>query len=80
MSRNWAKPAGWRPGLQCTVRVRLVPGGEVVQVTIVRSCGNPVFDRSVEAAVHRASPLPISNDPELFEYFRELEFVFRPEE
>lgn len=79
VSRHWNRPAGASAGLRCTVRVRLVPGGEVLQATVVRGSGNPLFDRSVEAAVHKASPLPIPEDPDLFEYFREIEFLFNPE-
>ncbi len=80
VSRNWNRPPGTAKGLQCTVRVKLVPGGEVLQATVVRSSGVPLFDRSVENAVYKASPLPIPSDPELFDYFREIEFQFKPEE
>ena len=79
VSRYWNRPPATSTGLRCSVRVRLVPGGEVLEANVVRSSGNPVFDRSVEAAVHRASPLPIPPDPDLFEYFREIEFLFNPE-
>jgi colicin import membrane protein len=34
------------------------------------------FQRSVEAAVRKASPLPAPPDPEVFD--REIEFVFEP--
>ncbi len=78
VSRNWARPPGTEKGLQCLVRVRLVPGGEVLQVKIIRSSGSEVFDRSVENAVRKASPLPLPEDEDLFEYFRELEFLFNP--
>lgn len=80
VSRNWNRPVGVARGLQCTVRVRVVPGGEVLQATVVRSSGDLLFDGSVESAVHKATPLPLPDAPELFEYFRELEFLFRPEE
>jgi colicin import membrane protein len=79
VSRNWNRPPGAPPGLHCTVHVRLAAGGEVLQATVVQSSGNPLFDRSVEAAVQKASPLPIPQDPDLLEYFREIEFVFTPE-
>jgi len=80
VSRNWNRPVGAARGLQCTVRVRVVPGGEVLQATVVRSSGDVLFDGSVESAVYKSTPLPLPDAPELFEYFRELEFLFRPEE
>jgi len=80
VTRNWFKPAGAQQGLSCTVMVRLIPGGEVLDVRITTSSGDPVFDRSVETAVLKASPLPLPPDPSLFERFRILQFVFKPEE
>ncbi len=79
VERNWVRPAGWTQGMECVVRVRLIPTGEAVQATVVRSSGNPAFDRSVENAVYKASPLPLPEDKSLFEHFRELELRFRPE-
>lgn len=79
VSRNWHRPPGTTIGLKCTVRVRLAPGGEVLQAQVIRSSGNPVFDRSVENAVYKAAPLPLPPDPDLFVYFREIEFLFSPE-
>jgi colicin import membrane protein len=57
-----------------------MPGGAVMQVRIVAGSGDPMFDSSVEAAVQKASPLPVpsASDP-LFDRFRELEFVFNPQ-
>lgn len=80
VSRNWARPPGAQTGLQCTVRVRLVPSGDVLQVTVVKTSGDERFDRSVENAVYKASPLPLPEDRDLFEYFREIEFIFNPED
>ena len=79
VSRSWNIPAGYRKGSQCTVHVRLVPGGEVLSVVIVKSSGDPIFDRSVENAVYKASPLPVPEDKKLFEQFRDLEFPFNPD-
>lgn len=79
IERNWVRPAGWTQGMECVVRVRLIPTGEAVQATVVQSSGNPAFDRSVENAVYKASPLPLPEDKSLFEHFRELELRFRPE-
>ncbi len=74
VQRNWLRPPGIPAGLRCSVRVRQLPGGEVVGVSIVESSGNVAFDRSVEGAVRKASPLPAPPDPALFE--REIDFIF----
>ncbi|WP_297528032.1 cell envelope integrity protein TolA [Thiohalobacter sp.] len=79
VERNWIQPASSRPGLACEVQVRLIPGGEVLDVRIVRSSGDLAFDRSVEAAVYQAAPLPLPEDARLFERFRNLKFRFAPE-
>ncbi|ORU93423.1 MAG: protein TolA [Cycloclasticus sp. symbiont of Poecilosclerida sp. N] len=78
VERNWIQPAGDISGLSCVVRVRLIPGGEVVDAQVIESSGNAVFDRSVELATRKAAPLPLPKDPSLFNYFRTLEFYFRP--
>jgi len=79
VSRSWNSPVGIAKGLKCTVRVRLTPGGEVLSAAVVRSSGNGIFDRSVEYAVYKAAPLPLPEDPTLFDNFREIEFVFDPD-
>ncbi len=80
VERSWSRPGGATQGMQCVVRVRVVPGGEVLAAKVVKSSGNALFDRSVENAVFKASPLPLPTDAEIFEYFREIEFVFNPQE
>lgn len=78
ITRNWIKPASAGPGLECTVSVRQLPGGEVTSVN-VRSCnGDAAVVRSVEAAVRKASPLPEPSDPSIFE--RNLTIIFKPEQ
>jgi colicin import membrane protein len=77
VKRNWRLPPNWR-GLSCVVQVKMIPGGDVVSVRIVRSSGDPVFDRSVESAVFQAAPLPVPSEPHLFEAFREFNFIFDP--
>ena len=79
VEQNWVRPPDSRKGMKCVVRVKLVQGGDVLEAEVVQSSGDPVFDRSVENAVYRASPLPLPDDSTLFPYFRELEFTFKPE-
>ena len=61
--------------------VRLAPSagsGTVIDAKVVQGSGNPIFDRSVENATIKASPLPLPNDPALVSYFREIVFRFCP--
>lgn len=78
VERNWIQPPGEIAGLNCVVRVRIMPGGDVIDAQVIQSSGNAVFDRSVERATRKAAPLPLPDDPRLASYFRILEFVFRP--
>jgi colicin import membrane protein len=78
VQRNWLRPAGSPAGLSCLVQVRLIPGGEVASVQVIRSSGDPLFDDSVEKAVLKASPLPLPTDASLFNHFREINFNFSP--
>lgn len=65
-------------GLTCTLRIHFIPGGEVTRVEIVKSSGNPIFDRQAENAVRKAAPLPVPSDPRLFQRMRSIAFVFEP--
>lgn len=77
VERNWLKPPSARAGLSCKVAVNQIPGGEVINVRVTQCTGDEVFQRSVEAAVYKASPLPRPSDPALFD--REIVFTFKPE-
>jgi len=79
ITRNWIFPASYQKGMKCKILVRLIPSGDVVSVRVVQSSGNSAFDRSVEMAVNKASPLPVPKSSSgLFDHFREVEFVFDP--
>lgn len=80
VSRNWNKPPNTPQGIEAKVQVRLTATGEVVSVRLVQSSGNSVFDRSVENAVHKASPLPIPQEHGINEKFRNLHLIFKPED
>jgi colicin import membrane protein len=76
VQRNWLRPPDSR-GTLCSVLINQIPGGEIVGVRVTDCDGDVAFQRSVEAAVRKASPLPQPPEPELFQ--REIEFVFRPD-
>lgn len=77
IERNWLRPPGVKPGLECELRVTQIPGGTVTGVKVTRCNADEAVRLSVEAAVLRASPLPTPSDPALFE--RELVVTFRPD-
>ncbi|TDJ19230.1 MAG: cell envelope integrity protein TolA [Gammaproteobacteria bacterium] len=66
--------------LECELRVRLVPGGDVIDVTIAKSSGHDIFDRRAVNATQKASPLPVPDDVETFERLdlREIKLYFKP--
>jgi colicin import membrane protein len=78
IQQAWVPPASAVPGLKCVVQVRQVPGGQVVGVTITSCNGDAAVQRSIEAAVYRASPLPEPDNPALFD--RNLRITFEPEQ
>jgi len=78
IQRNWVRPPSAKAGLECVVTVRQLPGGEVVGVTIGQCNGDAAVQRSIEAAVFKASPLPEPENPALFD--RNLRITFKPEQ
>ncbi|MBK7353473.1 MAG: cell envelope integrity protein TolA [Nitrosomonas sp.] len=53
-------------------RVTLLPGGDVLKVSLRKSSGYAAFDEAVERAIFLAKPLPIPPDPALFKEFRDF--------
>ena len=62
------------------VRIRVLPGGEVLDITVTRKSGNPTYDAAIERGIRSASPLPVpAANSELFPQFRDLNLNFRHE-
>ena len=81
LQRTWSRPPSARKGMQSILRISMIPGGEVVSVSITESSGNAAFDRSVEQAVYRAGILPVPTELALFDlHFRTIDLIFRPED
>ena len=79
VNRSWIRPASATAGLKCTIRVRLLSDGTVMDAEVISSSGDEDFDRSAENAVNKASPLPVPKDKELFaREFRSFQFLFNP--
>jgi colicin import membrane protein len=76
IQRAWLRPPSAHPGLECTLYVTQVPGGEVVNVKLGACNGDDAVKQSILDAAYRASPLPAPADAAVFE--RNLEVTFRP--
>ena len=79
IEKQWSRPLNARSGMVAELHIKLVPTGEVVNVSVVSSSNFPTFDRSAEQATRRASPLPVPENSTLFErHFRGLTIIFNP--
>jgi len=75
VTQSWRRPVNARPGIRCLLRVRQIPGGEVIGVSIGSPCNaDGAVQQSILEAVERASPLPYSGFERVF--VRDLNFTF----
>ena len=72
ISSKWRRPQSSPKDAFAVVRVRVTPTGRILSVSVVRSSGDPLFDKSVEDAVYLAEPLPMPTDPDAAELLREF--------
>ncbi len=79
----WSRPPSARNGMRAVLRINLLPTGEVTDVAIAESSGDPAFDRSAENAVYRAQPFSELEQMPIHvfnENFRTLTLIFQPED
>ena len=83
IEQKWSKPPSARRGMECKLRIQMLPTGRVVTVNLIKSSGNDAFDRSAIQAVQRADTFPEINKMslELFEReFRQFTMTFSPQD
>jgi colicin import membrane protein len=83
MHQRWKLPPSARRNMVALVRIRMVPTGELVTVTVAQSSGNEAFDQSAILAVQKAGRFAFMQGmpSRLFEaHFREFTFRFSPED
>lgn len=74
--RNWTRPPTTQVGMNCTVKVFQIPGGEIISAELVSPCNaDQATRRSIENAINRVTALPYRGYESVFE--REIEFAFR---
>ncbi len=66
-------------GTEVSVRIRILPGGDVLDITVTNST-SPTYSAAIERAIRSAQPLPVPEPTsELFPQFRDLNLNFRHE-
>jgi colicin import membrane protein len=77
VTQNWRRPLNTPPGVRCVLRVRQIPGGDVIGASIGSPCiADPMIQQSIIEAVERASPLPYEGFESVFQSAIELEFQY----
>ena len=79
ISHRWVVPENLKKGLECRLKVRVAPAGMVMDVKLLKASGDAALDRSAQAAIYKASPLPVPKEAALFNEFREFNLTVRPE-
>ena len=74
ITKNWNQVT--QKSLKTGVIVEIDRSGGVQSVTITEPSGSNEFDRSVSLAIRKASPLPIPDNADYYEYIRKFRFVF----
>ena len=83
ITRAWRRPVAFKGGLEVYLKMSLASNGELVDVRVVKTSGDVLFDRSALTAVNRAAPFDEVKqfDAATFEEkFRSLTVKFRPED
>ena len=80
VGQRWLIPANANKKLHCQLKIRLAPGGVVLDVQVMKSSGDIALDRSAKTAVFNASPLPVPKDPKIFDQFREFAMDATPQD
>jgi len=73
---NIVLPGDIKGNPEAVFEVTQLPSGEVLNVKLKKSSGNPAWDNATERAILKSSPLPKPAQSELFS--RTLELRFRP--
>ena len=83
---NWNRPLSARRGMEAILTIQLVPTGQVVGVSVLKSSGNQAFDLSAQQAVKKVGRFEklqqlSRQSPAVFEKnFRQFQLVFRPDD
>jgi colicin import membrane protein len=79
IEQNTQVPPDVASGTSVVYKLVLLPSGDLLSVTLVKSSGNTAYDDAVARGIQRAAPLPLPPDSSLFSNFRELTLPFTHE-
>ena len=77
VKRYWDRPLSAQPGISCVVSVVQAPTGDVLSAKVQACNGDEAVRRSIENAVHNASPLP--RPPSQAVFSRNFTLTFAPD-
>lgn len=87
IQNSWSRPPSARIGMHVVLLIQLIPSGDVINVSVVKSSGNDAFDQSAISAVRRVGKFPYlselekKNQLQAFERnFRRFQLDFSPED
>jgi len=70
---------GSSKSLEVNFKISLMPTGEVIgHPKFIKGSGMPACDDAIERAILESQPLPVPASADLFNTFRDLNLVFRP--
>ncbi len=81
-SKVWARvalPTDLQGNPEAEFMVSLLPGGELENVTMRKSSGNPAYDAAIERAIRQAQPFNVPSGDEFHRSFRRFSMTFRPQ-
>ena len=79
----WNRPPSARNGMRAILQIQMLPTGELLDVRITQTSGDPAFDRASENAVYSAAPFTELRDLPINIFnanFRTLSLIFQPED
>lgn len=72
-------PPGVPDTAEAEFSVTLLPGGEVLDAPrLIKSSGNPAYDKAIEAAIIKGQPYVVPSGTQFQQYFRRFTMTFRP--
>lgn len=83
ITQNWSRPGAARNGMEASLKIQMIPTGEIIDVAIIKGSGNHAYDRSAIQAVKKTRQIPEIKDmpSRVFEKdFRQFKLIFNPQD